>query len=123
MKSKNVQIIKKGNTPEWAVIPYKEYLHLQELAEITHDVAQFNKALQQGSEELIPDDYAKRLIQGENPIRVWREYRGLTQAVVAKQAGISTPYLSQIEHNERTASVAILKKLAKALNVSIDDIS
>ena len=120
---KEIQIIRKGNTPEWAVIPYKDYIRLQELEEIAKDVANFKKLLSQGEEELIPDEYVKRLLKGENPVRVWREYRSITQAALAKKVGISTPYLSQIENNERTASVSILKKLAEKLNISIDDLA
>jgi len=86
------------------------------------EITAFKESLASGKEELIPDEYAKRLIQGENPIRVWREYRGLTQAGLAKSAGISVPYLSQLENNERTASTAVLKRLAGKLKVSLDDL-
>lgn len=122
-KRKEVQIIKKGSIPEWAVIPYEDYVHLQELEDIASEVTNFKKALSRNEEELIPDEYAQRMIKGENPVRVWREYRQMTQAVLANKVEISTPYLSQIENNERTASVTILKKLAHALNISIDDIA
>jgi len=117
-----VQIIKNRGKPEWAVIPYKDYLHFQELEDISKEVAAFKEKLTSGEEELIPDEYAKRLIRGENPIRVWREYRSLTQAGLAKAAEISVPYLSQLENNERTASTAVLKRIAGKLKVSLDDL-
>lgn len=95
---------------------------MQELAEITSDVVQFRKALQQGDEECIPDRYVKRLIQGEHAIRVWRAYHHITQKTLAEQAGIDVPHLVQIENGTQTASLGTLKKLATVLRVAIDDI-
>lgn len=121
-KIKSVQFIKKRGEPEWAVIPYKDFLRFQELEAISRDIEAFKKALAKGKEELIPTKYAERLIAGENPIKVWREYRGMTQAKLAKLIDISIPYLSQIEHGERTPSTEVLKKLAHALKVALDDL-
>lgn len=73
-------------------------------------------------EELIPEEFTKRLITGENPIRVWREYRHMTQKKLAKAAEISISYLAQLENDEGTASVEILKKIAKVLKLSLDDL-
>ncbi len=39
--------------------------------------------------ELIPWELSKRLSDGDNPIRVWREYRGMTQAALAEAADVS----------------------------------
>lgn len=123
MKSYAPQIIQKQGRPEWAVIPYAYYLQLKELEEMTADITAFRNALSNQQEELIPQEYADRLIDGENPIRVWREYRQMTQKTVAHKAEISVPYLSQLEHNERTASLATLKKIAKVLNLSLKDLT
>lgn len=40
-------------------------------------------ALAAGEEELVPADYAKRLIAGESLLRVWRALRGLSQVKLA----------------------------------------
>lgn len=120
--NKKTQIIKKDGKPEWAVIPYEEYIELKELVALTDEVKQFRQALDEGEEELLPESFALRLIKGENPIRVWREYRNLTQASLAKSINISIPYLSQIENGERNASTQTLKKLANKLKVSINDL-
>lgn len=116
MKKKiNVQIIKNKGRAEWAVIPYTYYLRLHRLAKLD--------AVSDEQEELIPEEYAERLISGENPIKVWREYRQLTQKTLAKAVKISVPYLSQLENSERTASIAVLKKIAKTLKLSLDDLA
>jgi len=41
----NVQIIKRDGTPEWAVIPYVDYLRLLEKAEILQDVRDYDLAI------------------------------------------------------------------------------
>ena len=40
-------------------------------------------------QEAIPDAVVGRLLDGENPVRVWREYRGLSLRSLAERAGIS----------------------------------
>jgi hypothetical protein len=50
-------------------------------------------AIERGEEELIPAEVVYAKLDGDNPIKVWREYRGLTQQQLARAAGISTPYL------------------------------
>ena len=60
---------------------------------------------------------------GDSPLKVFREYRGLTQAALAELAGISRLYLSQIETGRRGGSVKTLRALAKALDVELDDVA
>lgn len=122
IRHEQVQIIENEGQPEWAVIPYKEYLRLAEFDKMSDEVKSFKKKLVQGKEELIPDEYAVRLIKGENAIRVWREYRELTQIELAKAVGISTPYLSQLEHGQRQASTKTLAKIGDKLRISIADL-
>lgn len=73
-------------------------------------------------EELIPSQVAYALLDGENPIRVWREYRKLTQQLLAEKVGISKPYLSQIESGKRNGTSEILKRLAQVLNIDMEDL-
>jgi transcriptional regulator with XRE-family HTH domain len=62
------------------------------------------------------------MLDGENKIRVWREYRGLTVKALAEAAGVTPAYLSQIETGAREGTIETLKKLSAALRVTIDDI-
>lgn len=120
-----IQIIERDGKPEWAIIPYEEYLKLVEQAELLEDVRDFdaiNAAIGRGEEELIPSEVVDAMLDGENPIKVWREYRGLTQQQLADVAGISKPYLSQIETGKRTGTTEILSAIAKALDVSLDEL-
>ena len=74
------------------------------------------------NEEGFSEDVATRLIAGENPIKVFREYRGWTQKELSETAGTTAPYLSQIETGRRTGSVKLLHRLAGALRVELDDL-
>lgn len=77
-------------------------------------------ALDRGEDELIPSEVVHAILDGENAIKVWREYRGLTQQEAAERAGISVPYLSQLESSKRKGSLDVLSALAKALNVALE---
>ena len=79
-------------------------------------------AVEGDKEELIPADVVFAILDGENPIKVWREARGLTQRQLADAAGISKPYLSQIETGKCKGSTQSLASIAEALNVSLDEL-
>ena len=118
-----VQIIKQNDRPEWAVIPYDQYLELVENAEMLQDIQDYDRAkavIISGQEELIPAGVVNAILDGENPIKVWREYRNLSQTQLAEKADISVPYLSQLETGKRTGSVESLSVIAKALDVSLE---
>ena len=120
------QIIEKNGKPEYAVVPIDEYNLLLEKAEELDDVTAFDKAiydLEVGQDELVPADIAKRLVSGkESSLKVWREFRGMTQEQLAELAGISQGQVALIEGRKREGKVSVLKGLANALNVDLDDL-
>ena len=108
-----------------AVIPLADYERLVASAEDADDVRaydEFKRRLATGEEELVPAEFANRILDGENAIRVWREYRGMTAAALAAKAGIARPYLTQMETGKRDGTVETLRRLAAALRVSVDDL-
>jgi DNA-binding XRE family transcriptional regulator len=120
----NVQFIEKDGRPEWAVIPYETFQCLVEEAEMLQDIRAYDEAkeaLARG-EELIPGEVTYAILDGEHPVRVWREYRGMTQRELAEATGISMAYLSQIETGKRKGSTEVLVKISSALHVALDDI-
>jgi DNA-binding XRE family transcriptional regulator len=117
------QIIEKDGIPEFVVISYADYLHFLGLLEEDCDgqaVAEFQEACGAGREFLIPSETLRRELDGESPVRLWREHRGLTQQELAKRIGTSKPYLSQIENGKRKGTVETLKAIARALDVPLD---
>jgi DNA-binding XRE family transcriptional regulator len=73
-------------------------------------------------QEVWPLDIVEARANGENPVRVFRSYRKLSVSELAAAAGISQPYLSEIESGKKTGSVDVLKRIAAALKVDLDDI-
>lgn len=53
-------------------------------------------------------------------IRRLRREKGLTQAVVASEAGINTNTYAKIERGVQTATVPMLEKIAEVLGVKLD---
>ncbi|MGP1276526.1 MAG: helix-turn-helix domain-containing protein [Caulobacterales bacterium] len=103
------------------VIPLEHYEALIDAA----DVASAEKvaaSVLSGEEELVPASVVKELVEGGNPVRVWRRYRGLTARDLASKAGISPAFLSEIETGRKEGSVSALKRLAGALKVDLDDL-
>ena len=94
---------------------------MEELEDI-RDYDAAKAELERGEDELIPADVVFAILDGENPVKVWREFRGLTQQQLADAAGISKPYLSQIETGKRKGSADILSALAKALQVTLEEV-
>ncbi|ATQ42169.1 helix-turn-helix domain-containing protein [Caulobacter mirabilis] len=121
----NAQTIVTPAGERMVVVPEEEYRALVEAAEDAADlraVHAFDAAMARGEEELLPAALVDRLLNGESPIKVWREHRNLTQAELADRAGISKAYLSQIEGGTRQGGVDILRTLAETLDVLIDDL-
>ena len=119
-----VQLIEKEGKPEWAVVPYDVYQRLLEDAEMLQDIQDFDaaKRVVEDGEELVPSEVTYAILDGSNPIKVWREYRGLTQQALAEQAGISAAYLSQLESGKRKGTTSALMAITDALNLALDDI-
>jgi predicted transcriptional regulator len=88
------------------------------------DIRDYDAAMQTiaEGEELIPAEVVYALLDGSNPIRVWREHRGLSQRELAARAGISLSYLSQLESGKRTGTAEVLSAIAATLELAIDDL-
>lgn len=109
----------KGET--LVVLPLEEYERLVDDADIAlADGVRRNVA--EGLDEMIPADIVNRLLDSESPVRVWRDHRKLSAQALAERAGISAAYLSEIERGHKEGSVAVLKRLAEALSVDLDDL-
>jgi|HubBroStandDraft_6_1064221.scaffolds.fasta_scaffold71733_4 transcriptional regulator with XRE-family HTH domain len=67
-------------------------------------------------------DEAARLLDGVNPVKVWREKRGLSQRSLAAEAKIGNSYLAEIETSHKPGSDDAYRKLAAALGTSPDDL-
>lgn len=73
-------------------------------------------------EDALPVALYRRISAGEHPVRIWREHRGLGLNALARRAGMSAPYLSEIENGTKPGSAAALKKIAQALDIDLDEL-
>lgn len=122
-----VQFIRTPGGDDLAVLPRNEYDRLVALAaEAQEDSAASRiirssaRALKEGREVVLPKAVVDRLTDGENTIRVIREWRGMIQGELAAAAGISQNYLSEIENGRRKGPAELQKKFARALGVPVD---
>ncbi len=119
--SNKVQYIEKNGRRTFAVLDIKDYERLLAAAVDDADVAAVRNA-RAIREALVPGDIAERLIAGENPVKVWRDHRGMTQARLAEAAGLDQADVSRIERGQREPSTRTLRALGKALDVMVDDL-
>ena len=117
-----VQFIKERGARKFAVLPIEVYETLLEELDMLADVRAYDEAKAR-KEEIVPFELSKRLIAGENPIRVWREHRGLSVADLAKEAGLSASHLSRLEGEIGRGGAKALRSLAVALDIDLDDIA
>ena len=76
------------------------------------------KAARARDDTEIPWEIAKRIVAGENAVKVYRQWRGLTQDALARKVDSAKAYVSQIETGAKPGGRAILRKIAAALAVS-----
>jgi hypothetical protein len=100
----NVQIITDHNIPAFAVVPYDEWQKLQAQLEEMEDILDartLSSRITAGEDETFPDEFIDKLLSGEHPLKLWREYRGLTITTLAAACKVSAPAVSQIESGKR----------------------
>lgn len=110
---------------ETVTIPRAEYERLRALEEDLADIQAalaVEASLASGKEEVIPASVVDRLLDGEPPLRVWREFRNLTQSDLARISGVDRTQIVDLDAGRKEGSVFTLRKLAAALRVSVDDI-
>jgi ribosome-binding protein aMBF1 (putative translation factor) len=111
---------------EVAILPRKDYEALvAKAAEADEDagtarlVARARKEIAGGT-PLLPKAVVDRLASGENPVRVLREWRDMTQMHLSFKTNISQGHISDIESGRRTGTPATLRSIATALKVPLD---
>ena len=70
----------------------------------------------------LPDATVGRLLDGESPIRVLRQHRGLSLRALAAQAGLSPSVLSDMERGKSEGRPKNLRRIAEVLKVALDDL-
>ncbi len=108
------------------VLPFETFRRLvPEQAEAClsdEDLAALVLATHDPKEETWPATLVNRLLDGESPLRVYRQYRGLSQKTLAEKAGCTPNYISQLESGRRVMSASMARLMASLLDVDVDDL-
>lgn len=118
-----VQIIEIAGQ-KMAMLPVAYYERLLDIAEDKADALAAAEAERRrsGGEDYLPANMVDRLLAGENPLRVWRQHRGMTLDALARQVGARQATLSDIENGKAQGKPGLWKALASALETTVDDI-
>ena len=106
----DIQIIRQGGKPAFAVVPYDKWLELtgsddDDNVYIPHEVVGY------------------QLKQGLSLIAAWRKYLKITQKELAAKTGMSQPAIAQIEKIDSKTQRKTLEKIALAMNIDVEQIT
>jgi ribosome-binding protein aMBF1 (putative translation factor) len=107
----NHQVINQNGKPAFAVIPWNEYQKLLR-----------NQIDADEADVWFPHDVVKANVRGDGLIKAWREHFGLTQEELSKRTGIKQPSLARLEKSDASPRKSTLKKIADALNISVEQL-
>lgn len=108
------------------ILSRKEYDQL--VAAATEDAADAETLrrsiarVESGEEETFTSDEVDAFLAAKTPLAFFRKKRGLSQDDLAKRAGITQGYLSEIEAGHKSGDVQTLRKLADTLKVTLDSL-
>ena len=113
---------------EVAIVPRAEYERLKIIENEAEEDAGTARLIARAKKEIaggapvLPKEIVDRLANGENPIRVLRQFRGLTQAelATAESVQIAQNYLSDLENGKRKGPFELHRKIAAFLKVPFD---
>jgi DNA-binding XRE family transcriptional regulator len=94
---------------------YQELIDARDHAVAMRDVAA-------GAMPVLTEAEMEAYLASPSLLAFWRRQRGNSQSQLAGMAGISQPYLAQIEAGKRVGDVHLYARLAKALHVRIEDL-
>ncbi|MES1991039.1 MAG: helix-turn-helix transcriptional regulator [Pseudomonadota bacterium] len=129
-ESKEPQALKGANgQTQFVVLTAEDYALLMQTVDAARELMNVRAALtgktadRMGGKDGVPAPVAHRIAEGQNPVRVWRECRGLKAVALARAAGISPAYLSEIETGKKDGTFRTMAAIAQVLNVSLDDLA
>jgi DNA-binding XRE family transcriptional regulator len=113
------QIITSPSGEELVVLPRRDYEDLVDAL----TARKVDAALAAGREELLTAVETAALVAAPTPLAFWRKKRGKTQSQLAADIGVSQNFLSDLERGKAKGDVTLYGKLARCLDLSIDDLA
>lgn len=115
------QILKAADGSELVVLKRADFETLLEAYEDAEDAVAGMLALKEAEREgTVPEEVLFAVLDdGVTPVLAWRRYRGLSQAEVARRAGISQVWLGRIERGAGYGKPRTRAALAAALDAPL----
>jgi len=79
-------------------------------------------AIEAANEETIPGAVIDRLMEGEAPLLVWREHRGVSRGELADTARVSLGEIEDVELRDGDLGLRKMVALARALRIDAEDL-
>jgi transcriptional regulator with XRE-family HTH domain len=107
------------------VIASEKFQGLERAAQKSHDFTQLASFLREEQDglDLIPADVVQFISNGDHPVRAWRKHKELKAVELARQAGISPAYLSEIETGKKDGTFKTMAAISICLGVRLDDLA
>ena len=80
------------------------------------------QAVASGVMETLSEEEVSAYLAAKTPLAFWRRHRDMTQQTLAEAVGVSQAYIAQIENGVREGSPAMLRDVARALHVRMEDL-
>lgn len=97
-----------------------DLLHIQGKPYVLIPLHDYRAMTGTGNDAGLPDNILDELAAKKtSPVKIIRKHRGMTQEQLADKAGISRPYLTEIETRRKDGSVRAIKALAQVLAVDV----
>ena len=102
-----------------AILPAQEYEDMCDALAHARAMADYRA----GRDEALTLEEVSALLAAPTPLAFWRAKRGLTQGALAKAAKTTQPHIADLEFGKHGGSLEVMGRIAKALNVKIDDLA
>ncbi len=97
-----------------------DLLHIQGKPYVLVPLHDYRAMTDSGNDSGLPGDILDQLAaKKSSPVKILRKHRGMTQEDLAGKAGISRPYLTEIETRRKDGSMRAIKALAEVLGVEV----
>lgn len=100
-----------------------ELLHIDGKPFVLVPMHEYRRLLNGGQDVVtsdLPSEIMDQITAAQiHPVKIIRKFRGLTQTSLAELAGLSRPYLTEIETGRKGGSINAMKALALALKVDM----
>lgn len=115
----SIETITRPDGMRYVTMTAEEYRDLVD----SRDAAVAMRAVEAGVLPIVPEEAMDDFLAAATPLAFWRRHRGITQVELAAAAGISQPYLAQLESGARQAAeIGIYQRIARRLGVRIEDL-